>query len=112
MATAQEVLGKAIEAGVRLAFGTDSGVYPHGLNGRQFASLVDWGLSPLAAIRSATIWAADLLGWRDRIGALEPGLQADLVAVAGDPLARPSVLEDVGFVMQAGRIVRHDHPAG
>ena len=97
---------KAVEAGVRLAFGTDSGVYPHGLNARQFAYCVRYGMTPLDAIRSATIVAADLMGWGDRVGALRPGLAADLVAVPGDPLADVGALTDVRFVMRDGVVIR------
>ena len=97
---------KAVEAGVSIAFGTDSGVYPHGRNARQFAYYVEYGLSPLEAIRSATVYAAELMGWADRVGAIEPGLPADLVAVAGDPLADVGLLTDVAFVMKGGSVVR------
>lgn len=97
---------KAVEAGVRIAFGTDSGVYPHGLNARQFAYCVRYGMTPLEAIRSATTVAAELMGWSDRVGALRPGLAADLIAVAGDPLAGVDSLTDVRFVMRDGIVVR------
>jgi imidazolonepropionase-like amidohydrolase len=97
---------KAVEAGVRIAFGTDSGVYPHGLNARQFAYCVRYGMTPLEAIRSATTVAAELMGWSDRVGALRPGLAADLIAVAGDPLADVDLLTDVRFVMRDGVVVR------
>jgi imidazolonepropionase-like amidohydrolase len=97
---------KAVEAGVRIAFGTDSGVYPHGLNARQFAYCVRYGMTPLEAIRSATTVAAELMGWSDRLGALRPGLAADLIAVAGDPLADVDSLTDVRFVMRDGVVVR------
>jgi imidazolonepropionase-like amidohydrolase len=97
---------KAVEAGVRIAFGTDSGVYPHGLNARQFAYCVRYGMTPLEAIRSATTVAAELMGWSDRVGALRPGLAADLIAVAGDPLADIDSLTDVRFVMHDGVVVR------
>jgi imidazolonepropionase-like amidohydrolase len=97
---------KAVEAGVRIAFGTDSGVYPHGLNARQFAYCVRYGMTPLEAIRSATTVAAELMGWSDRVGALRPGLAADLIAVAGDPLADVGSLTDVRFVMRDGVVVR------
>jgi imidazolonepropionase-like amidohydrolase len=93
---------KAIEAGVKLAFGTDSGVIPHGTNARQFATYVRHGLSPSAAIRTATRWAAELLGWEDRVGALSPGLYADLVVVDGDPLEDITVLERPVGVMKSG----------
>ncbi|GBC77605.1 Imidazolonepropionase [bacterium HR08] len=75
-----------MRAGVRIAFGTDAGVYPHGDNAKQFAYMVKYGMTPVDAIRSATIWAAELLGWSDRVGALEPGKFADLIAVEGNPL--------------------------
>ena len=96
---------KAVEAGVRIAFGTDSGTYPHGMNANQFASMVKFGMTPMETIRSATVLAAELLGWRDRVGALEPGLFADLVAVEGDVMNDVDVLTDVAFVMKGGRIV-------
>jgi len=99
---------KCVAAGVRIAFGTDSGIYPHGLNARQLAYHVRHGQSPLEAIRSATVRAAELMGWDDRIGRLEPGLYADLVAVAGDPLDDVRLLEDVRFVMKGGEVVRDD----
>lgn len=95
----------AIAAGVRIAYGTDAAVYPHGDNAREFAVLVGLGMSPLEAIRSATLHDAELLDVPDR-GVLEAGKRADVVAVPGDPLADVSVLERVDFVMQQGRIVR------
>lgn len=96
---------KAVEAGVRIAYGTDAGVYPHGDNAIQFRHYVDHGLTPAQAIQSATRWAAELMGWEDRVGSLAPGTYADLVVVPGDPT------EDVGFlteplsVMKGGRWV-------
>jgi imidazolonepropionase-like amidohydrolase len=98
------VFGKALARGVRIAFGTDSGVYPHGLNGRQFAWYTRLGMSPLAAIRSATTVAAELMGWSDRVGSLAPGRFADLVAVAGDPLADITVLERPVVVAKGGAV--------
>jgi len=97
---------KCLTAGVRIAFGTDSGIYPHGLNARQFAYQVRCGQSPLDAIRSATIHAAELLRWDDRVGRIEASYCADLIAVAGDPLQDVRKLEDVGFVMKDGAILR------
>jgi imidazolonepropionase-like amidohydrolase len=91
-----------------VAFGTDAGVYPHGLNAREFAVMVKLGLTPVQAIQAATINAAGLLGWSDRVGTLEPGKFADLIAVAGDPLADVSTLESVKFVMKEGTVVRND----
>jgi imidazolonepropionase-like amidohydrolase len=101
----REGFAKAVEAGVRIAFGTDSGTYPHGMNAKQFASMVKYGMTPLEAIRSATVAAAELLGWRDRVGALEPGLFADLIAVEGDVMNDVDLLTDVAFVMKGGRVV-------
>jgi imidazolonepropionase-like amidohydrolase len=101
----REGFAKAVEAGVRIAFGTDSGTYPHGMNAKQFASMVKYGMTPVEAIRSATVVAAELLGWRDGVGALEPGLFADLVAVEGDVMNDVDLLTNVAFVMKGGRIV-------
>jgi imidazolonepropionase-like amidohydrolase len=96
---------RCVEAGVPIAFGTDAGVYPHGGNARQLAYHVRFGQSALEAIRSATVVAAELLD-RPDVGRLAPGCHADLIAVAGDPLVDVSVLEDVRFVMQGGRVVK------
>jgi imidazolonepropionase-like amidohydrolase len=101
----REGFAKAVAAGVKLAFGTDSGTYPHGMNARQFASMVKHGMTPMEAIRSATVVAAELMGRRDRVGALEPGLFADLVAVEGDVLSDVDLLTDVGLVMKGGRVL-------
>src|SRR5437762_8819879 len=88
---------RAVKAGVKVAFGTDAGVYPHGWNAKQFAHMVKWGLTPMQAIQSATSSAADLLGWSDRVGRLAPDMSADIVAVDGDPLKDIKVLERVRF---------------
>ncbi|HXV70875.1 MAG TPA: amidohydrolase family protein [Acidimicrobiia bacterium] len=93
---------KAVQAGVRIAFGTDAGVYPHGLNARQFALYVEHGLSQANAIQSATRWAAELMGWEDRVGSLTPGLFADLVVVDGNPLDDITILESPPRVMKGG----------
>jgi imidazolonepropionase-like amidohydrolase len=93
---------EAYQAGVRIAFGTDAGVYPHGRNGEQFQLMVDAGMTPLDALRSATLWAAELSGIEKEAGTLEVGKRADLIAVEGDPLEDVSVLEDVRFVMKGG----------
>jgi len=98
----------AFQAGAKMAFGTDSGVYPHGDNAKQFAKMIEWGMKPLDAIQAATINAADLVGWPDKIGALETGHYADLIAVDGDPLSDVRVLEAVKFVMKGGAVVRKD----
>ena len=101
---------RALKAGVKLAFGTDAGVYPHGQNARQFALLVKHlGLSPLDAIRMATTNAADLLTWAARVGRVAPGFYADLIAVSGDPLADVSELERVRWVMKGGMVYKDDH---
>ncbi|GAC1624552.1 MAG: amidohydrolase family protein [Candidatus Acidiferrum sp.] len=98
----------AFQSGAKIAFGTDSGVYPHGDNARQFTKMVEWGMKPLDAIQAATINAADLLGWADHVGTLETGHYADLIAVSGDPLANVRVLEAVKFVMKSGVVARND----
>jgi imidazolonepropionase-like amidohydrolase len=97
---------RAIAAGVKLAFGTDAGVYPHGQNARQFHSLLELGLTPAQVIRMATTSAADLLGWSDRVGSLTPGRYADLIAVDGDPLTDVTELERVRFVMKGGAVIK------
>jgi imidazolonepropionase-like amidohydrolase len=102
----RENFRKAVQAGEKMAFATDAGVYPHGWNAKQFAKEVEWGMTPLQAIRSATVNAADLLGWSGKVGAIKPGLYADMVAVDGDPLADVTLLEHVGFVMKGGQVVR------
>ncbi|MFI5318269.1 MAG: amidohydrolase family protein [Myxococcota bacterium] len=102
----RENFQRAVRAGVKVAFGTDAGVYPHGWNARQFAHMVRWGLTPLQAITSATSSAAELLGWSDRVGRVAPGLYADLIAVSGDPLADVTELERVAFVMKGGAVVK------
>ena len=98
----------AFQSGAKIAFGTDAGVYPHGDNAKQFAKMVEWGMKPIDAIQAATINAADLIGWADKIGVLENGHYADLIAVNGDPLANVSVLESVKFVLKGGSVVRND----
>ncbi|HEX3554120.1 MAG TPA: amidohydrolase family protein [Thermoanaerobaculia bacterium] len=97
---------RAIDAGVKLAFGTDAGVYPHGQNAKQFHSLLALGLTPRQVIRMATVNAADLLGWSDRVGTVAPGRYADLIAVDGDPLTDVTELERVRFVMKGGVVVK------
>ena len=106
---AKKNVSHAFERGVKVAFGTDAGVCPHGLNAREFNSMVQAGLSPLAAIQAATVNAADLLGWSDKVGTIEPGRWADLVAVDGDPLQDVRKLEGVKFVMKGGQIVKNDY---
>src|SRR5580704_5142474 len=103
---ARQNIAVAFKAGVKVAFGTDAAVYPHGLNGHEFAVMVKLGLSPLQSIQAATVNAADLLGWTDRVGTLEPGKFADVIAVDGDPLADVHVLENVRFVMKGGDVIK------
>lgn len=102
----REGFAKAVKMGVKIAYGTDSGVYPHGLNARQFAYMVRHGMTPMQAIQSATIRAAELLGREADLGAIAPGRFADLVAVSGDPVDNIRLLEKVDHVMKGGAIVR------
>ncbi len=104
----RENFQKAVKAGVKMAYGTDGGVYPHGDNAKQFAYMVQFGMTPMQAIQAATVNAADLLGWADRVGSVEPGKYADLIAVSGDPLADVRALENVGFVMKGGAVVKSE----
>jgi imidazolonepropionase-like amidohydrolase len=102
----RQAFRKAVQAGVRIAFGTDVSNFPHGLNARQFAWQVKYGQSPMQAIRSATLSSAELIGREKEIGTLEPGKWADLIAVKADPLADVRALEDVAFVMKEGRVYK------
>ncbi len=102
----RENFRKAVRAGVKVAYGTDAGVYPHGWNGKQFAFMVRYGLTPMQAIQSATTSAAALLGWEDRVGSLSPGTYADVIAVEGDALADLGRFADVAFVMKGGEIAK------
>ena len=97
----------AFKSGVKIAFGTDAAVYPHGLNAHEFGKMVEMGLTPLQAIQAATVNAADLIGWPEQVGTIEPGRLADLVAVNGDPLADVHVLESVRFVMKGGEVIKN-----
>ncbi len=99
---------KAVEAGVKIAFGTDIGVCPFGKNGREFNLMVQNGMTPMQAIQAATVAGADLLGIADKLGSIRPGKLADLVAVRGDPLTNVRLLEDVRFVMKQGEIYKQD----
>ncbi len=97
---------KAWKGGVRMAFGTDAGVYPHGDNARQFAYMVQYGMTPMDAIRAATINSAELMGWKDSVGSVSAGKFADLIAVDGDPLQDVTRLTKVAFVMKGGQVVK------
>lgn len=97
---------KAVAAGVKIAYGTDAGVFPHGLNARQFKYMVRYGMTPMQAIQSATTSAAALMGKSADVGTIAPGRYADMVAVAADPLADISALERVDHVMKGGKLIR------
>ncbi|TAK13848.1 MAG: amidohydrolase family protein, partial [Rhizorhabdus sp.] len=97
---------KAIAAGVKVAFGTDTGVSKHGDNAREFALLVQAGMTPAAALRTATVNAAEALGRADRIGTIEPGKDADIIAIAGSPLEDVRRMEHVDFVMRRGTVAK------
>jgi imidazolonepropionase-like amidohydrolase len=99
---------KAIRAGAKMTFGTDAGVCPHGTNARQFAFMVRYGMTPMAAIQSATINAADLIGKPDEFGSIRAGKLADIIAVTGEPLADIRVLEHVSFVMKEGIVYKNE----
>jgi imidazolonepropionase-like amidohydrolase len=105
---ARKNLSHAFQSGVKVAFGTDAAVYPHGLNAHEFGTMVNMGMAPLTAIQAGTVNAADLIGWSDRVGTIEAGKFADLVAVDGDPLANVRVLENVKFVMKGGAVVKSE----
>jgi imidazolonepropionase-like amidohydrolase len=102
----RRAFAQAHAAGVRLAYGTDAGVFPHGLNARQFRVMVERGMTPAEAARSATSLAADAMGWGDRVGAIVAGRYGDLIAVRADPLADITALERVAAVVLGGRVVR------
>jgi imidazolonepropionase-like amidohydrolase len=105
---ARKNLTHAFASGVKVAFGTDAAVYPHGLNAHEFNEYVQMGMTPIQAIQTATVNAADLLGWSDRIGSIEPGKFADIVAVSGDPTKDVTVLEHPTFVMKGGEVYRNE----
>ncbi len=109
MPAARKNIAHAFSSGVKVAFGTDAAVYPHGLNAHEFAVMVKLGLTPLQSIQAATINAADLLGWSDKIGAVESGKWADIIAVDGDPLQDVTTLERVKFVMKGGEVVKNEY---
>jgi imidazolonepropionase-like amidohydrolase len=99
---------RAYVAGARMAFGTDGGVYPHGDNAKQFATMAEWGMKPLESIRAATLEAAVLVGLEGKAGSIESNYFADVIAVDGDPLADPAVMTRVKFVMKDGTVYRND----
>ncbi len=104
-AVSRENVARAIRAGVKIAFGTDAAVYPHGLNAHEFAVYAQMGMTPLQAIQTGTVNAADLLGWK-QIGSIEPGNYADIIAVNGDPTKDVTLLQSPVFVMKGGTIYK------
>ena len=103
----RENFEKAVKAGVKMAFGTDAGVYPHGDNAKQFYYMVKFGMTPAQAIRAATSSAADLIGRSNDVGTIEPGKYADIIAVQSDPMADVRALEHVDFVMKGGTVYKN-----
>lgn len=102
---------KALAAGVKLTFGSGAGPFPHGTQGDMFAYFVKWGMAPAQTLQMATTTAADIIGWSDRVGTIESGKFADLVAVSGDPLADITEMQRIRFVMKGGEVIRDDMPA-
>ena len=103
---ARVFMGEAHDAGVKIAFGTDAGVFDHGRNAQEFGLMLGQGMTDREALASATTTAAEVLGMENRIGRLAPGYSADIIAVEGDPLADVTVLEDVDWVMVRGRVIK------
>lgn len=108
--TQRESFQRAAKAGVKIAFGTDAGVYPHGDNAKQFAKMVEWGQTPMQALQAATVRAAELLGRSGEVGSLKAGLYADVVAVPGNPLENIATMEKVAFVMKGGKVEKSQAP--
>src|SRR3954451_24973173 len=105
--TQRESFERAVKAGVKIAFGTDAGVYPHGYNAKQFKWMVRFGLTPMQAIQAATVNAADLMGWTNKVGSITAGKLADIIAVSGNPLDDVTLLENVQFVMKGGIVYKN-----
>jgi imidazolonepropionase-like amidohydrolase len=105
-AARSEMFRNAVKKGVRISFGTDAAVFPHGQNAKEFKLMVDLGMSPIDALKSATANDAELLGIAQKVGTLEKGKLADVIAVPGDPTADITATERVSFVMKEGRIIR------
>lgn len=106
----KRVLHEAIEMGVKIAFGTDAGAYTHASNADEFEMMVEYGMTPMQAIKSATSVAAELMRWEDRIGSIEPGKCADIIAIKADPLKDITALKNVSFVMKNGIIYKNNLP--
>jgi imidazolonepropionase-like amidohydrolase len=109
-AARSDMFRNAVKAGIRVSFGTDAAVYPHGQNAKEFKLMVDLGMSPIDALRSATASDAELLGIAQKVGTLEKGKLADVIAMAGDPTADITATERVLFVMKEGKIIRQGQP--
>ncbi len=103
----RESFKKAVRAGVKIALGTDAGLFPHGDNAKQLAVMVEWGMTPMQAIQAATRAPADLIGHADELGVIKSGAYADIIAVQGDPVADIRALENVGFVMKGGVVYKN-----
>ena len=104
----QKNIRHAFQSGVKIAFGTDAAVYPHGLNAHEFESYVKMGMSPLQSLQTSLVGAADLIGWKDRVGTIEQGKYADIIAVSGDPLKDITELQRVRFVMKGGEVYKNE----
>jgi imidazolonepropionase-like amidohydrolase len=109
-AARSEMFRNAVKMGIKISFGTDAAVYPHGQNAKEFKLMVDLGMAPIDALKSATANDADLLGITQKVGTLEKGKLADVIAMPGDPMSDITVTERVSFVMREGKIIRHDPP--
>jgi imidazolonepropionase-like amidohydrolase len=108
-AVSEKNMAHAMVSGVKIAFGTDAAVYPHGLNARQFVNYVKMGLTPTQALQTATVNAADLLGWSSKAGSIDPGKWADIIAVDGDPTQDVTTLQRVKFVMKGGVVFKNEY---
>jgi len=110
-AARSDMFRNAVKIGVKISFGTDAAVYPHGQNAKEFKLMVDLGMAPIDALKSATSNDAELLGIRQRVGTLEKEKLADVIAVPGDPTADITATERVSFVMKEGKIIRQGSPS-
>jgi imidazolonepropionase-like amidohydrolase len=106
-----EMFRNAVKMGVKISFGTDAAVYPHGQNAKEFKLMVDLGMLPIDALKSATASDAELFGVAQKLGTLEKGKLADVIAIPGDPTSDITATERVSFVMKEGKIIRHGPPA-
>jgi imidazolonepropionase-like amidohydrolase len=102
-----EMFRNAVKTGVKISFGTDAAVYPHGQNAKEFKLMVDLGMTPVDALKSATANDAELLAIAQKVGTLEKGKLADVIAIPGDPISDITATERVSFVMKEGKIIRH-----